>query len=93
MNARRTDARERMQRVRAILLSDWDPLVGNNPNLADEYDTYVPRVMRAVEGGASEREISDLLLDCEEDLGVPSPVRTACDKAAAALVAAQARAV
>jgi hypothetical protein len=32
---------DRTQRVRAILLKDWDPLiVGDNPHLSDEYDDF-----------------------------------------------------
>jgi len=36
----------RIQRVRAILLKDWDPLiVGDNPNLSDEYDDIISGVV------------------------------------------------
>jgi hypothetical protein len=73
MSARRADVRERMARVREVLLRDWDPLgVGSNPELADEYETWLPRIMRAVEEGRSEREIAEILRDCERELEVGS---------------------
>jgi hypothetical protein len=38
---------DRAQRVRNILLKDWDPLiVGDNPHIADEYDDLIPGILQ-----------------------------------------------
>ena len=39
-----------IQSIRAILLNDWDPLiVGDNPHLSDEYDDYIPAIVKLLE--------------------------------------------
>ena len=70
MNMDRKVVRQRIERVRQMLFADWNPLqVGSNPNLSDEYDSYLPRVMKAIDTGDAER-IVDTLVQIEDDLGV-----------------------
>lgn len=70
MSIDRKVVRQRIDRVRQILFADWDPLqVGGNPNLSDEYDSYLPKVMKAIDTGDAER-IVDALVQIEDDLGV-----------------------
>ena len=66
----REAALQRIDEVRRVLLADWDPLgVGSNPMLSDEYDSYLGRVLKALDTGEAER-IVDLLVELENDLGV-----------------------
>lgn len=59
--------------LRVILLSDWDPLnIGDNPNLADEYDDYIPELLRLVNNRADFGMIERYLRKIESDLGVLS---------------------
>jgi hypothetical protein len=66
---------ELRERLRAILLSEWDPLcVGDNPNLADEYDRYIPALLALLQGDADEAEIAKALQRIEkEQIGMQSP--------------------
>lgn len=57
--------------VRSVLLRDWDPLgVGDNPNLSDEYDSYIPELLRLLRAGASATVIAEYLETLESRLGV-----------------------
>lgn len=32
--------------IRSVLINDWDPIgIGNNPNLSDEYDSYIGTII------------------------------------------------
>jgi hypothetical protein len=69
-------------RIRNILLEEWDPLeVGDNPNLADEYDAYIPGLASLVAADAGTVSVVDFLAKIESDLGTNAPsdrrVRTA----------------
>jgi hypothetical protein len=45
MNANRYE-RELIDRIRDVLLENWDPIgISNNPNLRDEYDLYIPKIL------------------------------------------------
>ncbi len=56
-------------RVRAVLLKDWDPIgIADVPQAQDEYDAYVPQVARLVAGGRSTVELSEYLLHLETDV-------------------------
>jgi hypothetical protein len=45
MSANRYE-RELIDRIRDVLLENWDPIgIGNNPNLRNEYDLYIPRIL------------------------------------------------
>jgi hypothetical protein len=60
--------------IRTILLNDWDPIdVGDNPNLSDEYDAYLPDLTKLVTDGASGDEIAEYLKTVEETLGLKLP--------------------
>jgi hypothetical protein len=38
-----------VDRIRRILLKIWDPLnVGDNANLRDEYDSYIPQIVSMI---------------------------------------------
>jgi hypothetical protein len=59
-----------------VLFEDWDPIgVNNNPNLSDEYDSYIAPVYKILSGSRSEDELIDYLfkttnetigLDCKD---------------------------
>jgi hypothetical protein len=49
-------------RIRTILFDDWDPIpVNHNRNLIDEYDAYIPRMLKALREGKNEDGLTDLL--------------------------------
>jgi hypothetical protein len=57
----------RVQNIRTILLEDWDPLgVGDNPHLTDEYDAYIPGILRLVDNHCPADQLERYLLDIEE---------------------------
>jgi hypothetical protein len=78
MSIDRKVVRQRLERIRQMLFADWDPLqIGSNPNLSDEYDSYLPKVMKTIDTGDAER-IVDTLVQIEDDLSVgPVEDRTA----------------
>jgi len=54
--------------IRQVLFHDWDPVsVGDNPNLQDEYDSYIAPVYRILSGSRSEQELIDYLFRTERD--------------------------
>jgi hypothetical protein len=56
--------------VRDILLRDWDPLgIGDNLSLADEYDAYLPDLMRLLARDPSIEQLSLHLEGIESALG------------------------
>jgi len=70
-----TNTPELRQRLRNILLSVWDPLcVGDNPNLADEYDRYLPALLELLQQNGDEAALAKALERIEtEELGMQSP--------------------
>jgi len=53
--------------VDRILWEDWDPIgVNEIPEARDEYSSYVPAVVRLVQSGADESQISRHLQTIEE---------------------------
>lgn len=65
--------RAKIQTVREILLRDWDPLgINDNPSLVDEYDAYVPGLLRLLETDASIDQLIRHLEAIELRLGGPS---------------------
>lgn len=74
------------KRMRKILLSEWDPLhVGDNPNLADEYDRYIPALVSLLRSNPSRAEIRAALRKIETDeLKLETPSR-GLDKACSAI--------
>ena len=58
---------DRTQCIRAILLKDWDPLgVGDNPHLSDEYDSFIPGMLRLLDNHCPADQLERYLLDIEE---------------------------
>jgi len=50
--------------VRRVLIDYWDPIgVKDVPQAQDEYDTYVPGVLRLLQQGASADELAQYLSD------------------------------
>ncbi|RHX77444.1 hypothetical protein [Leptospira yasudae] len=65
-------------KLRSVLLKDWDPiLVGENPNLSDEYDEYIEQIIDLLNQGKRENAIFEFLKYQETQLGlyVPSEQR------------------
>jgi hypothetical protein len=61
--------------IRQVLLRDWNPIgVNNDPELADEYDSYIAPVYRILVGSRSEHDLIDLLYRAERD-----QIGTACE--------------
>jgi hypothetical protein len=54
--------------IREILLEFWDPInIGDNPNLADEYDSFIPRILQSLKKSPSDEALFDLLARIEEE--------------------------
>jgi hypothetical protein len=59
-----------VSRIREVLLNDWDPVnISLNPNLADEYDSYIVPLIRLAESeqALSPEKIASFLEPCEKD--------------------------
>jgi hypothetical protein len=64
----------KLQNIRAVLLRDWDPAdIGDNPNLADEYDDYLAEVFNLLRERADESRLYEHLLGLEKDFGIQLP--------------------
>ena len=63
------------EQVRNILLMVWDPLcVGDNPNLADEYDKYIPLLLSSLQQAVDQTLIAVALRKIEQnEFGIQSP--------------------
>jgi hypothetical protein len=60
--------RELYSKVSRALWEDWDPIgVNYNPQASDEYESYVPQVVRAILQATSHVEIVDMLVSFETD--------------------------
>lgn len=65
----RDRARQIQERIRQVLLQDWDPIgVQDVPEAQDEYDSYVGGVYRLLASGASTQEIADHLWHIEDEV-------------------------
>jgi hypothetical protein len=70
--------------IREILLECWDPInIGDNPNLADEYDSFIPGILQSLKKSPSDEALFDLLAGIEKELGatIPADQRRATVKA------------
>ena len=73
---RQTKAREIQERIRQVLLHDWDPIgVADIEEAQDEYDSYVGLVYRLLASPASEDELIAELRHIEVVRMGLSPVR------------------
>jgi hypothetical protein len=58
---------DQIQRLRAILIDDWDP-VGFGPLLpADEYDAYIPGIIQLLENHCTSEQLEAHLVKIEKD--------------------------
>ena len=54
--------------IRQVLFRDWDPIgVNDNPQLVDEYDSYIAPVYRILSGSRSEDDLIECLYRTEHD--------------------------
>lgn len=52
-----SNRRQLVEKIRTVLLRDWDPLgIGENPCLRDEYDSYLPELLRILNAPSVSRE-------------------------------------
>ena len=77
------DKRRLYEAIREILFSEWDPIGINSFAPDDEYDSYVPTILRLLEHGRDERRIADQLRRfAEENIGLTSVDPVHCRKVA-----------
>jgi len=61
---------DRAQRVRNVLLKDWDPLiVGDNPHLADEYDDLIPGILQRLDSHCTGEQLGQHLASIDAKWG------------------------
>ena len=66
MSKRSKKAKEIQEKIRQVLLHDWDPIgVSGIPEAQDEYDSYVGGIYRLLASGASEYQIIERLYNIE----------------------------
>ncbi len=66
MGKRSHKAKEVQEKIRQVLLHDWDPIgVSDVPEAKDEYDSYVGGIHRLLASGASEYQIIERLHNLE----------------------------
>lgn len=58
--------------VRRILLSNLDPIgIRDVPQAQDEYDSYIPNIVKKIASGADKSELARFLIQVEiEDMGL-----------------------
>jgi hypothetical protein len=57
--------------IRQILFRNWDPIgVNDNPNLADEYDSYIAGVYQILTASRSEEDLMEYLSKAEDTMGM-----------------------
>lgn len=69
----KAESRQIRQRIRAVLMEDWDPIgVNGIPEAADEYDSYIGDFYEELAGGRSKQKIIERLSYLEGDhMGLP----------------------
>jgi hypothetical protein len=61
---------DRDQKVREILLKDWDPLVvGENPHLTDEYDDHIPGILHLLDTHCTPEQLGQHLASIDSEWG------------------------
>jgi K+/H+ antiporter YhaU regulatory subunit KhtT len=57
---------QRIGRIRRVLLDQWDPAnIGSNHKLADEYDSYLDQIVKALDERVSAEQLAKFLADIE----------------------------
>jgi len=56
---------DRLEKVKAILRDDWNPLGINADELPDEYDSYAPAILKRLENDSPACRIVKYLLGAE----------------------------
>lgn len=75
------------ERVRAILLTDWDPLIINGYGPPDEYDRYIPDILCLLESRCTVEQLTQHLGRIEsEEMGL-EPSAEATHRAAKSVLA------
>jgi hypothetical protein len=66
LSKRSRKAVETQEKIRQILLHEWDPIgVSDVPEAHDEYDSYVGGIYRLLASGASEYQVIERLYQLE----------------------------
>jgi len=74
MKSKEKRAAEIQEDIRQVLLKDWDPIgVRNEPDLKDEYNSYIGKIYRRLASKASEADIVELLYKIEKEEMGSSP--------------------
>jgi hypothetical protein len=62
-------------KIREILMEKWDPVgISDEPQAADEYDSYIPEIHHLLNSNASETEIQDYLFEIvDKRMGMSPP--------------------
>ena len=65
---------EIQNRIRPVLMADWDPIgVSEIPEAADEYDSYIGGIYVLLRDGASDDQIAQHLTEIEtKTMGLPA---------------------
>ena len=65
--------KENFYAIRAILINDWDPIgVSDVDQAQDEYDSYIPGILKIISSGGGVSELSAHLLAIERnEMGLP----------------------
>ena len=73
MRNRSRRVKEIQERIRQVLLHEWDPIgVSDILEAQDEYDSYVGGIYRLLASGASEYQLTERLHNLEtESMGLP----------------------
>ncbi len=74
--------------IREVLLRYWEPIISNDFLPDDEYDSYIPAIMNMLESDCATEQLSDYLLDVEENWMGVEPERERTSLVARNLIAA-----
>jgi hypothetical protein len=74
-------------RIRDILLNDWDPLVINGYGPADEYDRYIPGIVQLLDDRCTAEQLEQHLARIEKEQMLVPKISLGISKAAKNLIA------
>lgn len=59
MNPQSRTYRFAFEKIRLVLVKEWDPLsIANEPFAQDEYNNYIPTIFRLLDEGADENKLT-----------------------------------